>query len=290
MIRNRIRCNLIPELKDSYNPRIIEALNRLSTIVRTEEIWIDNPEVYRKIRFYIRFLWPDLFSKIRYYKDEIPLFSKYRVEEKMGKFLEEKVYLPSGGYILIEERETLTSIDVNTGKGQRKNLEETIFHTNLEAAYEIPRQIRIRNISGLIIIDFIDMVEEHHRKKVFDTLCKNFKEDKAKTKILSISKLGLVEMSRERTGKSIKKILYEECELCKGSGKIKSMEISAIELKNRLIFNLMQDKNKKFKVILSPELFEFIRGERLIELKKQERERVKFEISERYGKSTFEIF
>ncbi|MGH7830805.1 MAG: Rne/Rng family ribonuclease, partial [Candidatus Binatia bacterium] len=174
----------------------------------THQVFIDDVKEYRRILDFVGQFMPRLKSKIVLYSGTEPIMDHYAVEEKIHKALERKVWLRSGGYITIERTEALTAVDVNTGRfvGKR-NQEETVLKTNLEAAQEIVRQLRLRNIGGIIILDFIDMEKAANRKKVYDALKEAIKRDKARTNILKISELGLVEMTRQRSRESLENLL-----------------------------------------------------------------------------------
>ena len=189
----------------------------------TEQVVIDSPKDHRRIVDFVRHFMPRLKSKIDLYADKEPLFEQLGIEEKITKALDPRVWLRSGGYIIIERTEALTAVDVNTGRfvGKR-NQEETILKTNLEAVQEVVRQLRLRNVGGIIIIDFIDMEKEGNRKKVYEALKEALKKDKARTNILKISELGLVEMTRQRTRESLENQLLRPCPHCEGRGRIKS--------------------------------------------------------------------
>lgn len=218
---------------------------------------IDDEFIYNEVKKYVDLFIPELKGKVYLYKGKIPMFIKYGFEEKIESFICRNVSLPSGGYLIIEKGETLTAIDVNSGKIEGKNLEETILKTNLEAADEIPRQIRCRNISGIIIIDFIDMKEEY-KKNVFKRFVENLKEDKAKLSILFISKLGLVEMCREKNDYSIYNLLLKECEFCNGSGIRKDNELIFFEIRKKIFEIFKNKKYNKLEIFTSPSLYEFI--------------------------------
>ncbi len=193
----------------------------LSSDVR--RIVVDDEKTYRKITDFLNLYLPDPSCKIELYQGLQPIFDYYNVELEIRRALDKKVWLKSGGYIVIEQTEALVAIDVNTGRfvGKR-NLEETILKTNLEAAREIVYQLRLRNIGGIIIIDFIDMEKPENREKVFNALKEHLKKDKAKSNVLKISEFGLVEMTRKRTRESLCKIISEECPYCEGTGRVRS--------------------------------------------------------------------
>jgi ribonuclease G len=197
----------------------------------TEQVVIDSPKDHRRVLEFVRQFMPRLKAKIVLHEDKEPLFDRYAIEEKVQRALERKVWLRSGGYIIIEKTEALTAIDVNTGRfvGKRSQ-EETIFKTNMDAVHEVVRQLRLRNIGGIIIIDFIDMEKEGNRKKVYDALREALKKDKARTNILKISELGLVEMTRQRTRESLENQLLSPCPHCEGRGRIKSPVTVAYEV------------------------------------------------------------
>src|SRR5919106_644469 len=189
----------------------------------TEKVVIDSPKDHRRIVDFVRQFMPRLKPKVVLYTEKEPLFEHQGIEEKIAKALERRVWLRSGGYIIIERTEALTAVGGNNRPVVRKrNQEETILKTNLEAAQEVVRQLRLRNAGGIIIIDFIDMEKEANRKKVYDALKEALKKDKARTNILKISELGLVEMTRQRTRESLENQLLSPCPHCDGRGRIKS--------------------------------------------------------------------
>jgi ribonuclease G len=205
-------------IRDIFTPEI----NRLV---------IDSEEEYEKILSFVETFMPKLRNQVFYYDKEEPIFDAYRVEVQISEALRRKVWLKSGGYIVLDETEALTAIDVNTGKfvGQR-NLEDTILKTNLEAVKEIVYQLRLRNIGGIIIIDFIDMEKKDNRENVFLALVEALKADRSQTNILKISELGLVEMTRKRTRESILRTLCETCSYCDGKGYVKSRQTICYEI------------------------------------------------------------
>jgi len=255
----------------------------------TTQIIVDEEHTYKKLRQYLRSFTPEVLPSLNLYRSRVPVFVHFGVEEQMHSFLQSRVGLPSGGYLLFDESETLNSIDINTGSSMRANLEETIFHTNMEAAREIPRQIVVRNLSGLIVIDFIDMRSEAHRRKIFQILDKALEEDKARTKILHISRLGLVEMSREKVGLSLRQTLLDKCPHCGGSGRINSIAWTALQLKNELMSKIGGHPRDKFKVALSETLAKFLRQNRVLELNFLERKRIDFQIVKDSSSDYFSI-
>lgn len=221
--------DLSRDLDERKAPSLIHSdLDVTSKVLRdilTEEIKrivVDSREEYNKIIRFIRTFMPKLNYCIELYEGDEPIFDVHGLEVEISRALGRKVWLKSGGSIIIEQTEALTAIDVNTGRYVGKhNLEDTILKTNLEALKEIAFQLRLRNIGGLIIIDFIDMEKEAHREKVHATLEEALKSDKNKTNILKISELGLVEMTRKRVRESIGRTLCEPCSYCEGKGYVK---------------------------------------------------------------------
>jgi ribonuclease G len=216
----------------------LDVTSKVLRDILTEDIrhiLVDSPEEYDKILQFLSTYMPNLECDIELYDKDEPLFDACGLEVEIARALERKVWLKSGGYIIIEQTEALTAVDVNTGRfvGKR-NLEDTILKTNLEAVKEIAYQLRLRNIGGLIIIDFIDMEKEAHREQVHAALEEALKSDKSKTNILKISELGLVEMTRKRVRESIGRTLCEPCPYCEGTGYIKSRTTVAFEIFRKL--------------------------------------------------------
>jgi ribonuclease G len=188
-------------------------------------VLIDSKETYQRIEKFVEQFVPEILSQLEYYPGPRPILDLYAVEDEMQRALERKVPLKSGGYLVIDQTEAMTTIDVNTGAFVgRRNLEETIFKTNLEAATAIGRQLRLRNLGGIIILDFIDMIDLEHQRQVLRMLEKILDKDHAKTKISGVSDLGLVEMTRKRTRESLGQMLTEPCACCDGRGTVKTAE------------------------------------------------------------------
>jgi ribonuclease G len=201
-----------------------------------KSVWVDSVEQYQRIVEFLDQIQPNLVSRVRLFRREEPIFDEFGIEPEIAKALKSKVWLKSGGYIVINQTEALVAIDVNTGKyvGKR-NLEETVFRTNLEAAKEIVRQIRLRDLGGIIVLDFIDMEEPANRARLFETLENEIKKDRSKTKILQISEFGLIEMTRKRVRQSLERSLTQACPYCAGSGRIKSNTTVALEIWRELM-------------------------------------------------------
>ena len=218
-------------------------------------IVVDSTEGYACIKDFMGTFLPDVNYYLEMYDKEDPIFNAFGIELDISRALNKKVWLKSGGYIVIETTEALCAIDVNTGKyvGKR-NLEETILNTNLEAVKEIAYQLRLRNIGGIIIIDFIDMENENHREKVFNALKEEMEKDKSKTNILKISELGLAEMTRQRNGNNIDRILCEPCPYCEGKGAIKSKITLCYEIFRELEREAANNPSKVLCVMANPDV------------------------------------
>jgi len=240
----------------------------------TEQVLIDSPKDHRRIVDFVRHFMPRLKSQINLYTDKEPLFEQLGIEEKITKALDPRAWLRSGGYIIIERTEALTAVDVNTGRfvGKR-NQEETILKTNLEAVQEVVRQLRLRNAGGLIIIDFIDMEKEANRKKVYEALKDALKKDKARTNILKISELGLVEMTRQRTRESLENQLLRPCPHCEGRGRIKSPVTVAYDVLRAIKrHHAGMENGRNIVVRLHPDVANFLYDEKNNSLENLERE------------------
>jgi len=198
-------------------------------------VLIDNRRDYQRVVDFVETVMPNWRARVELYERSEPIFERYGIESQINKALERKVWLKSGGYITIDQTEALTAIDVNTGRFIGKtNLDDTILRTNLEAAPAVVDQLRLRNIGGLIVIDFIDMESAAHRKAVLEALTKALESDKALTTILGISDLGLVEMTRKRTRESLVRQLCEPCPACEGKGHVKAIATTSYELLRRI--------------------------------------------------------
>ncbi len=235
------------------------ALRALRDLVtpEVERVRIDSRATVDKARpFAVKYI-PEIVDRIEYYSGERPLFDLYGVEDEIQKALQRKVQLKSGGHLVIDQTEAMTTIDVNTGAfvGHR-NLEETIFKTNLEAAQAICRQLRLRNLGGIIIIDFIDMTDEEHKRQVLRALEKCLARDHAKTHITEVSALGLVEMTRKRTHESLEHILCEPCPCCGGRGSLKTAETTCYEIFREILRESRQFEVEQLLVLASQEVID----------------------------------
>jgi ribonuclease E len=199
------------------------------------EILVDSPEIYKEVLDFMDVIAPKQKRIVKLFTGEKPIFTKYQLEDQIASIYRKDVALKSGGFIVIEQTEALVSIDVNSGKStKKKNIEETAFHTNFEACEEVARQLRLRDLGGLIIIDFIDMKDSRHKAEITKTLKKHLKSDKAKTKVGGITSFGLLEMSRQRIRHSITFGSYEPCRHCNGRGQIPSVETQGLAFLRQL--------------------------------------------------------
>jgi ribonuclease G len=218
-----------------------------------ERVRIDSKLTYQQLRDFTEEFVPEMTKRLEYYPGERPVFDLFDVENEIQRALERKVMLKSGGYLMIDQTEAMTTIDVNTGAfvGHR-NLEETIFNTNIEATQAIARQLRLRNLGGIIIIDFIDMQNEEHQKRVLHSLEAALSRDKTKTNIQGFSALGLVEMTRKRTRESLEHVLCDECPVCSGRGSLKTVETVCFEILREIVRVNRAYVADKFVVYASP--------------------------------------
>ena len=247
------------KMKDRSAPAVIyEDLPLYMRIMRDmvrlglEKIRIDSKERSDHVKEFADEYVPEFSDCVEYYSSERPIFDLYGVESEIEKALDRKVALKSGGYLIIDQTEAMTTIDVNTGGfvGHR-NLEETIFKTNLEAATSIARQLRVRNLGGIIILDFIDMKNLEHRRQVQRTFEKAMELDQAKNTITGVSELGLVEMTRKRTRESLGHILCEDCPVCEGRGLVKTAETVCYEIFREILREARAYDNDKLLVLAS---------------------------------------
>ena len=238
--------DIIDDVDDKISPALLYAdLDITLRSIRdfftkdVDSLLIDDPAGHRKLLSFVKTFAPQLSGKVSLYSENIPLFEAYNIEAEISRATEKKVWLRSGGYIIIESTEALSVIDVNTGRfvGKR-NLNETIFKTNIEAAIEIAFQLRLRNIGGIIIIDFIDMEDDIHREELFTTFKNAVKKDKNRNNILKLSEFGLVQMTRKRNSENLLQLMCEPCHYCSGEGMIKSRRTICYEIFRKIIRNV----------------------------------------------------
>ena len=225
---------------------------------KTAKIYVDSREIHGKLQEFVHEFVPAVQERLFHYPGERPIFDLYNVEEDVQKALQTRVALKSGGYLMIDQTEAMTTIDVNTGSyvGGR-SLEDTVFKTNMEATQVIARQLRLRNLGGIIIIDFIDMQEATHRDDVLVQFEKMLERDHAKTKITQVSELGLVEMTRKRTRESLEHLLCESCPTCQGRGYVKTAETVCYEIFREILrYARAFESQSGFTVIAHPQVID----------------------------------
>jgi ribonuclease G len=258
-----------------------------------ERVLIDSKPWFDRMRDFAGQFIPHLAPLIELYEGPRPIFDLYGVDDEIERALHPKVPLKSGGYLIFDQTEAMTTIDVNTGAyvGHR-NLEETIFRTNLEAAIAIARQLRLRNLGGIIIIDFIDMQEEDHRRQVLQALSGRVVLDYAKTRIMDVSPLGLVEMTRKRNRESLEHVLCQPCPSCNGRGYVKSAETVCYEIFREIIRQHRQFDLQELLILARPEVIERLLDEEsasLAELEELTGSPIKLQSESMYSPDQFDV-
>lgn len=225
-------------------------------------IRVDSKLAFEKLKQFTTEFVPELTKKLEYYSGDKPIFDMYETENEIQRALDRKVELKSGGYLIIDQTEAMTTVDINTGAFVgRRNLEETIFNTNVEATQAIARQLRLRNLGGIIIIDFIDMLSEEHRRRVLQSLGSALEKDRVKTNINGFTQLGLVEMTRKRTRESIEHVLCGQCPTCEGRGAVKTVESVCYEVLREITRVNRAYDSDKFVVYASVAVADALEGE-----------------------------
>ncbi len=249
---------------------------RIARDLLTDEVnsfLVDNRQEHERVMEILDYISPHLKKKVALYQEQVPIFERYGVEKEIGKALERQVWLKRGGYVVFDETEALTVIDVNTGRYTgRRNLAETILKTNLEAAAEIARQIRLRDIGGIIVIDFIDMNLEDHRQKVLDWLNQCLKRDRTKTYVLGITSLGLVEMTRKKVRQDLSAVLQQPCPHCNGTGRVLTPVVVSTRIEGELKKLLPKEKDEAMLIEMHHEVASLVIGTGGSHLKKLEEE------------------
>jgi ribonuclease G len=243
-------------------------LNLLQRVLRdlvgeaTQTIRVDSREQFEALKAFGAEFMPMAADKLHHYRGERPIFDLYAIDEEVAKALARRVDLKSGGYLIVDQTEALTTVDVNTGGfvGAR-NFDDTIFKTNLEAAQAIARQLRLRNLGGIIIVDFIDMARDDHREAVLAEFKKQLARDRVKTTSAGFSQLGLVEMTRKRTRESLAHMLCESCPTCQGKGIVKTPRSVAYDIFREILREARQFNPREFRVVASPKVIELFLDE-----------------------------
>ena len=232
-----------------------------------DEIWVDDQETFRKMRSYLKAVAPRHLRMMKHYKEKTPIFDRFRLEEQIRVIYQERVEMKSGGYIIINPTEAMITIDVNSGRGShKKNIEETAFQTNIEASEEIARQLRLRDLGGLIVIDFIDMMDKKHIAEVEKSFKKALSIDKARIQLSRISKFGMLELSRQKKQSTIQEISYTKCPFCKGSGLRPSLEYAALGAFRKIESEAVKGIYSELRIILPHEIADYILNHKRSEL------------------------
>ncbi len=258
-----------------------------------DKVRIDSRETFERTLKFVNQFMPAMVERIEHYPGERPIFDLYGVEDEIQRALQKSVPLKSGGYLVIDQTEAMTTIDVNTGSflGTR-NLEETVYRTNLEAAQSAARQLRVRNLGGIIIIDFIDMADDDHKRQVIRQLEKHLARDHAKTTVYEMSPLGLVEMTRKRTTDSLARQLCEPCPACAGRGQLKTAETVCYEIFREITRAVRQFDAAKLLVLAAPSVVLRIEEEEsaaVAELEEFIGKSIRFQVEEQYSQEQFDV-
>jgi len=271
------------------------AIRALRDIARedTEKVRIDSRETFQKAEEFVSKFVPEIRQTLEYYPGERPILDLYSVEDEIQRALLRKVPLKSGGYLIIDQTEAMTTIDVNTGAYVgKKNLEETLLKTNLEATQAIARQLRLRNLGGIVIIDFIDMVDEDHRRLLMRSLEKALIRDRSKVQITEMSQLGLVELTRKRTRESLEHVLCESCPVCSGRGTIKTAQTVCYEIFRDIIREARQFDGDEYRVMASQVVIDMLLDEEAEGLEKLQefiRKPIHLQVEPLYHQEEFDV-
>ena len=292
-IQRKQKSIVVPSLVFEELPlpqRIIRDLANEDTL----KIQVDSREVFQKLQEFVDEFVPTMHDRLKHYPGECPIFDLYNVENDIQKALQTRVALKSGGYLMIDQTEAMTTIDVNTGSyvGGR-SLEDTVFKTNMEATQVIVRQLRLRNLGGIIIIDFIDMQEAQHRDEVLKQFEEVLEKDHAKTKITQVSELGLVEMTRKRTRESLEHLLCESCPTCQGRGYVKTAETICYEIFREILRYSRDFKSQiGFTVVAHPQVVDrllTVEATAVSDLEHFVKRVIKFQVENLYTQEQYDI-
>jgi ribonuclease G len=279
---------LLPE------PDLIERTVRDFLTDEVDRIVVDDIDAANRMKDLVGIISKRSQKKIRHYTEAVPIFERFAVDKQIDAALRRQVWLPCGGYLVIDETEALVAIDVNTGRNKgSKDQDKTILQTNLEAAEEIARQLRLRNIGGLIVLDFIDMRQQRDQKAVLQLFKEHIKRDKARTHVLPISQLGLMEMTRQRVQESISRAVYMECPSCKGKGIIKSPETMSVEIQRALTRVMkLHPGVREVRVVLNADVLDRLKKEDeeiLIDLERKFQGRLSFRVNAKFHFEEFKL-
>ncbi len=291
-VREAIR---VARVGDRVYEELPLALRAVRDLLRpgVQKVRIDSRESIDRAREFARRFMPELAERLEHYAGERPIFDLYGIEDELQKALKKEVPLKSGGYLVVDQTEAMTTVDVNTGAflGTR-NQEETVYRTNLEAAQAAARQLRLRNLGGIIIIDFIDMIDAEHKRQVLRMLEKSLARDHAKTTVYEISPLGLVEMTRKRITESLERQLCEPCSTCGGRGSIKTAETVTYEIFREITRAVRQFEAQKLLVLAAPDVVARILEEEsagVAELEEFIGKTIRFQPEEHYSQEQYDV-
>lgn len=291
-ISERIESAKPPAVIHEDLPLVFRTLRDLSS-ASAEKIRIDSKETYGKVLEFAAQFTPELVERIEHYPGERPILDLYSTEDEIQRGLSRKVELKSGGHLVIDQTEAMTTIDVNTGGfvGHR-NLEETIFKTNLEAAQAIARQLRLRNLGGIIIIDFIDMSDVEHQRQVLRALEKSLERDHSRITISEVTSLGLVQVTRKRTRESLEHVLCETCPTCDGRGSIKSAKSVCYDILREILREARQFEAQKLLVVASQAVVDILLDEEshsVVELEEFIRIPIRLQVESTYSQEQYDV-
>ncbi len=288
------------KVKNSEPPALIHAdLTTTSSVIRdlftpdVSNVFIDSKSVYKEIRDYVLLVQPELVDKINYYKSSAPIFDTFKIDQQIKTLMGRRVPIPNGGHIVIEHTEAMTVIDVNSGRyAAKKEQELNSLKTDLEAAREIVRQLRLRDIGGLIVIDFIDLAEDKNRKKVYDELKKEFRKDRAKVALLPMTDFGITQITRQRVRQNILQSINEACPYCGGTGILTKKSTVIHDIDNWLKRYKLQGKSRSLILKVHPSIGQDLRIGFISILSKLQFKyfiRIKLEESEQISPQIFEF-
>lgn len=261
-VEERTTHSLVPSLMYQESDLVIRTIRDIFSS-DIKGIIVDSHDTYEKTKDFLKQIMPKHEKIVKFHRARVPIFHKYRIEEEIERINERKIPLKLGGSLVIEPTEALVAIDVNSGRFKKgADPEETAFRTNMEATAEIARQIRLRDLGGVIIIDFIDMQQEAHKRAVERALTEELKKDRARTKTLKTSKFGIIELTRQRIKHSIRDVLHESCHECKGSGLTKTLESLSLKIM-RNIRSVLDDKElKTIEIVADSEVVQFLQNQK----------------------------
>ena len=296
---NRLWESILEKFQGTQDHLVYEDLPLSERVLRdwysstVSRIRVDSKESFKQMNQFAEKFMPEVLPLLELYSGDRPLFDLYGIEDEIQKALSRKVQLKSGGHLVIDQTEAMTTVDVNTGAYvSGRNLEQTIFKTNMEAAQTTARQLRVRNLGGIIIIDFIDMQDPEHKRQVLRALEKSLDKDHAKYTISSVSELGLVEMTRKRTRESLEHLMCETCVTCGGRGTLKTPETTCYEIFREILRDARQYEAQELLVLASNEVVEMLLDEEsdsLAELEAFVGIRIRFRAEAQYTQEQYDV-